>query len=394
MNNSDFSFLESFGLLSPELLSIGKGKKVVVGMSGGVDSSVTALILKAQGFEVIGLFMKNWDEEVDGQCPAEADFNDVELVCQSLDIPYYSLDFTKEYQQRVFDSFVEGYQAGRTPNPDILCNREIKFDVFFKAAMRLGADYLATGHYCQTDGLHLLRGRDQSKDQSYFLHAIDASVLAEVLFPIGSLLKSDVRKIAEFYKLNVAKKKDSTGICFIGERPFQQFLSQYVTSQKGPFVHLDSHKVLGPHAGACFYTRGQRKGLGLGGPGGPWYVSGKDLVTNAVYVVEGENHPALFYQELFLDKVHWLTSQSSKNLVCKIRYRQADQECVLKNCGRGYQLTFSKEQRAPAIGQYVVFYQGDICLGGGEITGLGPSLYERSLLVKNPDTQSLSHSLV
>ncbi len=367
-----------------------KGKTVVVGMSGGVDSSVAAILLKKQGFNVIGLFMKNWEElDENGVCTSEKDFKDVVSVCEQLDIPYYSVEFVEEYRNQVFSKFLEKYKAGLTPNPDILCNREIKFKVFFERAMELGADYLATGHYCKIEKIDdqflLVKGDDPNKDQSYFLHEIGGDVLNRVLFPLAEIHKSEVRKIAEEYNLINKSKKDSTGICFIGERNFKNFLSQYISFQDGEFQNLDG-TVVGQHSGASFYTIGQRKGLGLGGPGEPWYVVEKNTKKNIVYVERGENHPALFAGELWLDKVHWINPhiKREENLYCKIRYRQQDQECRLIDLGDCFHVIFKEPQRAITIGQSIVFYQDReghrVCLGGGEITKRGPSLYDQEAL--------------
>lgn len=330
-------FLTPFGLdVSMEQFYTNSKKMVVVGMSGGVDSSVSALILKYQGFNTIGMFMKNWDDTVDSQCTAKEDYNDVAKVCEHIGIQYYAINFVKEYRENVFKSFVEDYQAGITPNPDILCNKEIKFKVFFERAMALGADYLATGHYCQADNGRLIKGVDTGKDQSYFLYAVRSDVLANVQFPIGALEKKVVREIAKAYGLATSEKKDSTGICFIGERNFREFLATYIESTKGNYVRLDDGEVVGVHNGQCFYTIGQRKGLGLGGPGGPWFVAKKDAETNTVYVVEGENHPALYYTELWAQDIHWISGKAPElPLYCKakIRYRQQDQDCLVRRDG-------------------------------------------------------------
>jgi tRNA-specific 2-thiouridylase len=357
-------------------------KRVVIGMSGGVDSSVCAALLKEQGYEVIGLFMRNWIE-IDGSCPAEADYEDVARVCERLDIPYYTVDFSKEYWQQVFSSFLQDYKSGLTPNPDILCNREIKFKAFFNYALTLGADYVATGHYCRTAGPEqnyaLMKGLDPLKDQSYFLHAIDGTVLSKVLFPIGDLPKTQVRELAKKYKLATSEKKDSTGICFIGERPFEEFLGQYLKGSKGEFRTLDNTKV-GQHNGAQFYTIGQRKGLGLGGAGDAWFVLGKDQKNNVVYVERGQEHPALFSQRLLANEVHWITTPPQGpgpwKLMAKVRYRQSDQACqVFIRPDGQLQVDFDSPQRAITPGQYVVFYQGEVCLGGATIRGIENNLW-------------------
>ena len=364
-------------------------KTVVVGMSGGVDSSVTAALLREQGYRVIGLFMKNWEETgPDDQCTSAQDWEDVQRVCEKLDIPHYAVNFAKEYWDGVFAQFLKEYQQGYTPNPDILCNREIKFKVFFEKAMQLGADYLATGHYCQnrldaTSGRYqLVKGTDPGKDQTYFLYAIDGSVLDRVLFPIGDIHKSEVRRIAEKYDLATKAKKDSTGICFIGERDFTQFLSQYVQTKPGSFRLLDGTRV-GTHQGAAFYTPGQRKGLGLGGQGEPWFVVGKDAARNVVYVERGEKHPALFADELWATDITWIDGRGPTEFPfrcrAKVRYRQQDQECVIQAIsadGRMH-VTFDEPQRAITPRQSIVFYQDDICLGGAMIERPGPSHWEQ-----------------
>lgn len=376
--------LAGYGLsISEEQYLENQNKTVFCGMSGGVDSSVSALLLKMYGYNTVGLFMRNWEEtDENGVCSAELDYNDVVKVCEKIDVPYYSVDFTKEYWDRVFSSFLEEYKAGHTPNPDILCNREIKFNVFFNKAKELGADYLATGHYCrksQVGGKSLLqKGVDLGKDQTYFLYTMQESVLDEVLFPVGELPKKVVRQIAADYELATSAKKDSTGICFIGERNFKNFLQEYIKVQKGEFKRLEDGKLMGPHSGYCFYTIGQRKGLGIGGPGGPWFVAGKELSTNTVYVVEGEDHPALYTSELWFEEASWVGEEPRLPLKCKAkaRYRQADQGCTLTKEGDTYRVVFDQPQKAIAVRQSVVFYEDDICLGGGIISKVGESLYE------------------
>ena len=360
--------------------------RIVVGMSGGVDSSVTAALLKEQGHEVIGLFMKNWEETGGGACTSEEDFQDVVKVCEKIDIPYYSVEFVKEYRDHVFAHFLDQYSKGYTPNPDILCNREIKFDVFMKRAMDLGADFLATGHYARVlkneDGKSVLgRGLDQGKDQSYFLHAIDGSILDRVMFPIGELEKTEVRKLAAKYDLATKNKKDSTGICFIGERDFRDFLSNYMPAKPGSFLTIDGKQV-GEHIGSAFYTLGQRKGLGLGGQGEPWFVVAKDSEKNIVYVERGLEHPALFTQELWADEESWVgdspfASGATWSGTAKIRYRQADQSCEVEQTDQGLHVRFSDEQRSVTPGQFIVFYEGDVCLGGAVMKRTGPTLWER-----------------
>lgn len=340
-------------------------KTVVVGMSGGVDSSVSALLLKSQGFRVIGLFMKNWEEP--GPCKSAQEFEDVARVCETLTIPYYSVNFVEEYRTSVFTQFVADYQAGLTPNPDILCNREIKFKVFLEKALELGADYLATGHYCRLDSdARLLKGLDPDKDQSYFLHAVKQKAFQKVLFPIGHLTKKEVRTLARKHNLATAEKKDSTGICFIGKRDFKPFLSQYIAIQPGHFETLDG-TIVGHHDGTPFYTLGQRKGMRLGGEGAAWYVVGKDVKRNVVIVARGANHPALFRSELTARDLTWVAAEPPPfphRCTAKIRYRQLDTACTLHASGL---VAFDKPQKAATPGQSIVFYQGDLCLGGGII---------------------------
>lgn len=363
--------------------------KVVVGMSGGVDSSVCAALLKDQGYEVIGLFMKNWEEtDEKGVCKASLEFADVEKVCDVLDIPCYSLEFIKEYRDHVFAHFLKEYEQGFTPNPDILCNKEIKFKVFYEKARSLGAAFLATGHYCQKeekDGRSfLLKGFDKNKDQSYFLYTMREEVLKNVIFPIGHLTKPQVRSLASYYHLPTHDKKDSTGICFIGERNFKNFLSQYLAIKPGQFKTLKG-EVVGTHSGVAYYTLGQRKGLGLGGEGEAWFVVKKDPAHNIVYVERGDNHPALFSKSLVATELHFINAddKKGKGIFCckaKIRYRQQDVDCTVKILEGENQkalVTFSEAQRAITERQSVVFYQGEKCLGGGIIESKGPDLYEQ-----------------
>lgn len=364
------------------------GKTVVVGMSGGVDSSVSALLLKQQGYRVIGLFMKNWEEQnADGVCQASLEYEDVVRVCEQLDIPYYSVNFVKEYQEQVFSLFLQGFKAGHTPNPDVLCNREIKFKVLLAKALELGADYLATGHYCRNkindEGHQLLKGSDPNKDQSYFLYTIKESVLQKVLFPVGNMIKTDLRNIAREHGLATSDKEDSTGICFIGERNFKEFLSQYIKAQPGNFETL-SGKVVGRHDGVFYYTIGQRKGLGIGGAGEPWFVVGKDLKSNVVFLEQGTNHPALFAMDLIADELSWVSPEGAPKLpyrcTAKIRYRQADQECTIERIEDGVAFVkFTEPQRAITPRQSIVFYDGEVCLGGGMIISAGPSMYDKHL---------------
>lgn len=368
-------------------------KTVVVGMSGGVDSSVSALILKYLGYKVVGLFMKNWEENDEhGVCQASKEYADVVSVCERLEIPYYSVEFVEEYRKSVFDFFLKEYAEGHTPNPDILCNREIKFKVFFDYARKLGADFLATGHYCQNKliaGRHrLVKGVDANKDQTYFLYTMKEEVLKHVLFPIGGLEKSVVRELARVAGLTTQDKKDSTGICFIGERNFKPFLARYLAPQKGSFVSLDG-EVVGQHEGAQFYTLGQRKGLGLGGQGEPWFVVSKNMKLNQVVVVRGERHPALFCDELWSNELSFVNSDWEGFIVdgpvgVKNRYRQADQvaSAALLTDQRLH-LHFALPQRSITPRQSVVLYkeiEGEmVCLGGGMILSAGESYHERSL---------------
>ncbi|MBJ7449566.1 MAG: tRNA 2-thiouridine(34) synthase MnmA [Parachlamydiales bacterium] len=346
-------------------------KRVIVGMSGGVDSSVSALLLKQQGYDVTGLFMKNWEEDDDSQlCSSKKDYDDVARVCDQIDIPYYSVNFAKEYKERVFNQFVEEYRQGYTPNPDVLCNREIKFNVFFKKAIeQMGADYLATGHYCQNNDALLQRGKDPSKDQTYFLYTIKAKELSKVIFPIGHLLKSQVREIALQHNLATSTKKDSTGICFIGKRDFKDFLSNYLPLTPGKFETANG-QVIGQHDGIAYYTIGQRKGLKIGGAGQAWFVVGKDVERNVVIVEQGEDHPLLYHKYLTANEVSWINKEPTLPLRCsaKIRYRAADAPCVIESSAKGsLVVTFDEPQKAITPRQSVVFYDEETCLGGAMI---------------------------
>ncbi|SDK68283.1 tRNA 2-thiouridine(34) synthase MnmA [Natronincola ferrireducens] len=354
-----------------------KDTKVIIGMSGGVDSSVAALLLKEEGYNVIGIFMKNWDETNEfGYCTATEDYEDVRRVCDQIDIPYYTVNFEKEYWDKVFTYFLDEYKKGRTPNPDVMCNKEIKFKAFLNHALKLGADYLATGHYAQVDyydgEYRLLRGIDTNKDQTYFLNALNQYQLSKALFPIGDIDKKQVRKIAEEKGLVTAKKKDSTGICFIGERDFKEFLSRYLPAQPGEIQTLEG-EVKGRHEGLMYYTLGQRKGLGIGGSGTgePWFVADKDLEKNILYIVQGENHPALYSYGLLASDLNWISKKKPPaRLECtaKFRYRQKDQKVTIHFLSEdSCRVIFQEPQKAITPGQAVVFYEDHICLGGAII---------------------------
>ncbi|MEK4230102.1 tRNA 2-thiouridine(34) synthase MnmA [Solibacillus sp. FSL H8-0538] len=349
--------------------------RVVVGMSGGVDSSVAAHLLKEQGYDVIGIFMKNWDDtDENGVCTATEDYEDVIAVCNQIGIPYYAVNFEKQYWDKVFSYFLEEYKAGRTPNPDVMCNKEIKFKAFLEHAMNLGADYLATGHYARVeerDGeVLMLRGIDNNKDQTYFLNQLSQEQLKHVMFPIGNIEKKKVREIAEAAGLATAKKKDSTGICFIGERNFKEFLSQYLPAQPGTMETFDG-KVMGNHDGLMYYTLGQRHGLGIGGDGEPWFVLGKDLARNVLYVGQGFHHEKLYSEALSAVNMGFTSSAPKTDkfsCTAKFRYRQEDSpvEVEMREDGTAL-ITFAEPVRAITPGQAVVLYDGEICLGGGTI---------------------------
>ncbi|MFD1850186.1 tRNA 2-thiouridine(34) synthase MnmA [Oceanobacillus bengalensis] len=352
-----------------------KDIRVVVGMSGGVDSSVAALLLKEQGYDVVGIFMKNWDDTDEfGVCTATEDFDDVVRVCNQLEIPYYSVNFEKEYWDKVFTYFLDEYKAGRTPNPDVMCNKEIKFKAFLDHALSLGADYLATGHYAQVrevDGhVQMLRGVDDNKDQTYFLNQLSEDVLSKVMFPLGHLPKAEVRNIAKEAGLVTATKKDSTGICFIGERNFKTFLSEYLPAQPGEMQSLDG-EVQGKHDGLMYYTIGQRQGLGIGGPGEPWFVIGKNLKENVLYVEQGYSNDKLYSDGLIATDINWINPESVEDTftcTAKFRYRQKDSAVTVTKIADGkLKVDFAEPERAVTPGQAVVFYDGEVCLGGATI---------------------------
>ena len=344
-------------------------KTVVVGMSGGVDSSVAAYLLKKQGYNVIALFMKNWDDK---NCPAKEDFEDVRKVCEKLDIAYYTVNFSEEYFDNVFKKCLKDFENGKTPNPDILCNKEIKFNLFLKKALNLKADFLATGHYAQIDEhFNLLKAIDLNKDQSYFLYTLNKKILEKVIFPIGHLKKEEVRKIAKEQNFINHNKKDSTGICFIGERKFTNFLSDFISFKKGNIKSKDG-KILGSHDGISFYTIGQRKGLKIGGKGDAYFVYKKDAKTNTLYVCQGEDSKDLFSNTLIANNISWVNQfcDIATPFKCnaKIRYRQEDQECTIEKIENDrIFVSFDKSQRAVTEGQSIVFYKNNICLGGAVI---------------------------
>ncbi len=362
-------------------------QQIIVGMSGGVDSSVTALLLQQQGLSVSGVFMKNWeDKDPDGTCSAAIDANDAMRVCDKIGIPMDAVNFASEYWDRVFQYFLDEYKSGRTPNPDILCNKEIKFKAFLDYAIQQGADKIATGHYArisEKDGqFKLLKGKDDNKDQSYFLYTLGQAQLSKALFPLGELPKSEVRKIAAEAGFENHAKKDSTGICFIGEREFKTFLNTYLPAQPGEIKTLDD-KTIGKHDGLMFHTIGQRKGLKIGGlkedsSGEPWYVVDKNLARNILLVAQGSDHPALFKQALNAINLHWVSGQAPTPLYhcsAKVRYRQQDQPCTITTIKNGIaSVQFEQPQRAMTPGQSIVFYNQDECLGGGIIDQIGNTL--------------------
>jgi tRNA-specific 2-thiouridylase len=364
-------------------------ERVIVGLSGGVDSSVAALLEKRAGHEVVGVFMKNWeDDDTDEHCTSRADLVDAAAVADVLGIELDAVNFAAEYRERVFAAFLHEYRAGRTPNPDVLCNSEIKFRAFLDHARTLGADRIATGHYARVRRVgacvELLKGADASKDQSYFLHRLTQEQLAPVAFPVGGLAKRRVREIAREAGLPTHAKRDSTGICFIGERPFREFLARYLPRTPGPILTLDGREV-GRHMGLPYYTLGQRQGLGIGGSRGavasPWFVADKDAERNALVVVQGHEHPRLHATRVDAIEPHWIAGMPPAlpaRLAAKTRYRMADAACVVAPSGGGLRATFDAPQFAPTPGQYLVLYDGDACLGGAVIASAGAGGERRS----------------
>jgi tRNA-uridine 2-sulfurtransferase len=374
----------------------GRRPRVVVGMSGGVDSSVAAWLLKQQGCEVVGVFMKNWeDDDTDEYCTSREDLVDAASVADVLGIELEAVNFAAEYRERVFAHFLREYEAGRTPNPDVLCNSEIKFRAFLDYALRLGADAVATGHYARVrrapgdpSRVELCKAGDATKDQSYFLHRLTQEQLAPVRFPLGDMQKHDVRRIAREQGIPTWAKKDSTGICFIGERPFRDFLARYLPRNAGPVVTPEGREI-GAHDGLAYYTLGQRQGLKVGGMRGgsdePWFVAAKDLARNALVVVQGHDHPLLYRRDVDAIEMHWIAGTPPAlpaRFGAKTRYRMPDAACTLEENGDGWRATFDAPQWAPTPGQYLVLYDGDVCLGGGVIaapTGVAVSAPDSAL---------------
>ena len=352
--------------------------KVVVGMSGGVDSSVSAILLKKQGYEVIGLFMRNWDASINNDiqgnptlnnniCPQEQDYNDALEVCKKIDIPLKRIDFVKEYWDYVFTYFLDELKKGRTPNPDIMCNKYIKFDMFVKEAKKLGADYIATGHYARIKEGKLLRGIDDNKDQTYFLSQVSKEQLKNILFPVGDLNKTEVRKIAKEYNLITAEKKDSTGICFIGERNFKQFLTNYLPNIPGDVINIETNKKIGTHVGLMYYTIGQRRGLNIGGNSQRIFVVGKDVQKNILFVAQ-ENTDYLISTSALIDTINWISDCKPTNCTAKFRYRQPDNNVSLEYVNENEIIVhYPQGIKSVTPGQACVFYNGEECLGGGII---------------------------
>ena len=358
--------------------------RVLLALSGGVDSAVAAVLLQRAGYDVHALFMRNWDEDEDGYCTAAADLQDARKVCEELGLPLHTVRFADQYRDRVFAHFLAELKAGRTPNPDVACNREIKFGVCHEHALRLGAEFFATGHYARTEGGRLLRAHDANKDQTYFLHTVPGTMLERTLFPIGHLPKREVRRIALEQALPVHDKRDSTGICFIGERPFAEFLQAYLPAQPGP-IETEDGRVLGTHRGLMYYTLGQRQGLAVGGVRGaaerPWYVARKDLGRNALVVVQQHDHPLLLSDEFVTEPAQWIAgvppARAGERFRCavKTRYRQADQPCDVEVLADGRcRVRSAAAQRAVTPGQSAVFYSGEACLGGAVISDTRPGV--------------------
>ena len=353
-------------------------KTVVIGMSGGVDSSVAAILLKKQGYNVIGLFMRNWDSTINNDylgnpnldndiCPQEEDYNDALAVCKKIGIPLHRVDYVKEYWDNVFTYFLDELKKGRTPNPDVMCNKYIKFDLFYKKAKELGADYIATGHYAKVKDGQLCRAKDLNKDQSYFLAYVNKDIFKDVLFPLADICKPEVRIIAEENGLVTAKKKDSTGICFIGERNFTKFLKNYLPNQPGKIVDIDTSKVVGEHIGLMYYTIGQRKGLNLGGNESRTFVAKKDIENNILYVCSGDENKYLFSTKALIKDFNFLTDKRVTDGTCKFRYRQADIKCHVNYLDdKTIELTYDRA-KSVTPGQFCVLYDGELCLGGGII---------------------------
>ena len=351
-------------------------KTVVVGMSGGVDSSVSAYLLKKQGFNVIGLFMKNWQSEPGEVCTSEIDFKDASEVCDMLDIPLHKANFSDDYWDRVFKQFLSEHEKGRTPNPDILCNREIKFKSFYDYALKIGADFIATGHYAkvENDGgeAKLYRSKDIDKDQTYFLHEVSSKEFSKTIFPLSDIYKSEVRDIARELNLNIHSKKDSVGICFVGEKNLRDFLNRFIKFKKGNILNTDN-EIVGEHNGSILYTIGQRQGLGIGGIKDkdelPWYVYGKNINKNEIYVCQGVDNQLLYTENITLDKIHWINDlKNFKHLDClvQIRHRHKPVKCIIE-FNKGFKVMFDEEIRGVAPGQSAVFYKDNLCLGGGVI---------------------------
>lgn len=353
-------------------------KKVVIGISGGVDSSVAALLLKEQGYDVIGLFMRNWDSSINNDylgnpdlnndiCPQEKDYNDALEVCKKLDIPLHRIDFVKEYWDYVFTYFLDELKKGRTPNPDVMCNKYIKFDLFVKEAKKLGADYIATGHYAKVIDGQLYKASDKNKDQSYFLAYVNKDIFKDVIFPLQDLTKPEIRKIASDYGLVTAKKKDSTGICFIGERNFTKFLENYLPNIPGKIVNIETNEEVGEHIGLMYYTLGQRRGLNLGGFKDKSYVAKKDLDNNILYIATGDENKYLYSKEAIIEDFNFLTDKRITDCTCKFRYRQPDIKCHVEYLENNKIKVTYDNAKAVTPGQFCVLYDGDLCLGGGII---------------------------